>query len=291
MAAHRLRSAYTALATAVVVSLPITACDDPPSPTTTAAPPPPGTSVAAPADPLPPLNLSQFWIQSPGCTAFEQDIRPQPADVANLVKVCKRSNTNLRLVNISPTSVRLTYSSILTTVTYEKGLHLTDGPITKLILEQAGADALEVPGQWLLLPSGDSAVVTLAAATVQLPTVAADAPHGTKAFNARTLGSLIEQLPWDQIGKLNGVTAKAVACVGGAAAAAEKQDALFDAYVNVAPDCFSMVEEITKAWNERATRPPSNSVLRSGISKAAAGGTEIATKIKRIPPALLHFRF
>ena len=81
--------------------------------------------------PLASLTLSEFWTLAPSeCSKVENE-EDLPPDVAAMVTVCRpmMHPATLRLVNISPTSLRVTYPT--RSVSYEyPGPHETPDPLT-----------------------------------------------------------------------------------------------------------------------------------------------------------------
>ncbi|GLZ28464.1 hypothetical protein Lesp02_06540 [Lentzea sp. NBRC 105346] len=238
-----------------------------------------GDTTTTAVDPLTSLRLDHFWdLQTLGCMAgIETDV-PQIVEVAAMVKVCQRTPTVMRMLNTSSTSVRLTYQPAWATVTYQ-GPHAKDGVATTAVLRQMKALAVIDTGL-LVLPSGDSAIVTLKN-TSGMPFVKSDEQHGAQAFYGRAIGNLIDKLPWDKVGDIGGVTAKATACAGGALAIANQLDLDMKAAIDNAKACYDLSEEISRRWNERRSAAPEVPRLRSGISAAADEGSQIANAVRR----------
>ena len=119
---------------------------------------------------------------------------------------------------------------------------------------------------FLTLPAGDSATVSLVDPNYGMPSVESDPVHGSLAFHARMVGDLVDNMPWDDIGEMNGITAKAVACAGSTLALFNSRHMAFDDALGTAETCVGMFNEISDQWAKRAAEAaPTAQALRSRI--------------------------
>jgi len=248
---------------------------------------PPASSPSLPAAP-PDINLelAEFWeALPPTCDATEVEIS-QPPELAGVVRVCQpdTGENKPRYLNISDTSLSLTYDPTLAVTSYHGAAE--NDPLTRAALGIAQADARENPQTGLfILPSHEAVTIDGHDETAPSPqvTIEPNPDHTEKVLSVRTAADLFGQLPWNDLGDSNVVGTKVAGCALGALAMVQQNEvpSLDDAF-GQAQACQEAAEEISDAWQRRqaAAAPAAEDVLQ-GLSRGARQGNAAVNEIRQ----------